>query len=65
MTTTVHLYKIKDGPSGEWKIQPLKCSPEGIQKLGGQIVKGTAQTVAKASLDTTGHYRPQLQRQTE
>lgn len=65
MTTTVHHYKVLDQTTGEWKIQPLKCTEECIEKLGGKIVNGTTQTVAKSSLDATGHYQPPQRRQAE
>ena len=54
----VHHYKVLNPTTGEWVIPPFKCSAERIAELKGEIVGGTKQTVARASLDKDGRYDP-------
>jgi hypothetical protein len=54
----VHHYKVLDPSTGKWVIPPLKGSAEAIAKLHGEIVGGTKQIVARASLDPNGFYDP-------
>jgi hypothetical protein len=58
MTTFVWHYRVKDKLTGEVIICPDKCTFDCVQALGGEIINGTMETVAKSSLDPDGHYRP-------
>jgi hypothetical protein len=54
----VHHFKVLDAATGEWVIPPHKCSAETISKLKGEIITGTKEVVARASLDKDGCYDP-------
>ena len=58
MTREVHHYKVLDPAKGEWVIPTLKCTAERIAQLNGQIINGTMDVVARASLDKDGCYDP-------
>lgn len=58
MTAAVWHYLVKDRATGEEIIGPDKCTVECVEALGGRIIQGTMEVVAKASLDPDGHYRP-------
>ena len=58
----VHHYKVLDPATGEWIIPPLKCTAERIAQLNGQIINGTKDVVARASLDKDGCYDPRTAR---
>jgi hypothetical protein len=54
----IHHYKVLDSVAGKWVVPPMKCSAARIAELKGEIIAGTMDVVARASLDQDGSYDP-------
>ena len=52
----VHAWRRWDPESGDMRVAPTKRTEEDIAGLNGEIVSGTAETIALAKLDDQGRY---------
>ena len=55
---TVYQFKAWDHAAGEMKTQPLKSPKERIERVGGEIIEGTAEDVSDDALDAQGRFDP-------
>ncbi|MDR3499785.1 MAG: hypothetical protein P4L72_11240 [Parvibaculum sp.] len=55
---TVHHFQTWDRTRGEYVVHPTKSTMERVAAFGGEIVAGTAEVVAAASLDAEELFNP-------
>jgi hypothetical protein len=55
---TVHHFKVWDRERDEHVVHPMKSTMERIAEIGGEIIEGTAELVARAALDAEGWFNP-------